>query len=141
MSHKKLFNMKRILAIAFFGLIMLTSCQHYANEKLIGTWSLSKIDYEFDETKHTPKMIRQIAEAEAMIKYQFVDDNQVKIITNGQEANFFYSIDCDDIIYIGTTAEMERPIKLGVYADKTIRIKSDTMIGDIDVVFKREGKN
>lgn len=133
--------MKRILAIALVGIALFCSCQHYANEKLIGTWSLSKIDYEFDETRHTPQMIRQIAEAEAMIKYQFVDDNQVKIITNGQEAVFFYLIDGDDVIYIGTTDGMEHPIRLGVYADKTIRIKSDTMIGDIDVVFKKEGRN
>lgn len=132
--------MKRFSPLLLLCLLFVTLCSRYSNEKLIGTWSLSQIDYEFDETRHTPKMIRQIAEAEKMIKYRFENDTDLVTINNGQEIRLYYSIDTENVIRYSNNKDLSHSVVLGVYSDKekTIRIKSLTMIGEIEVVFSKE---
>jgi len=132
--------MKRFLPLFIFGFLLFTSCTRFSNEKLIGTWSLNKIDYEFDETRHTPQMIRQIAEAEKMIKYRFDNDTDLTVINNGQEIRLFYTIDSENVIRTSNSNDLSRQVVLGKYSDKdkTIRIKSLTMIGEMEVVFSKE---
>lgn len=49
-----------LLALGF----LLTTCRNNATDSLIGTWTVDKVNVQFDEQRTTPELVKQIGEME-----------------------------------------------------------------------------
>ena len=55
--------MKKTFFLLFGLTTLLSACTHKA-DSLIGTWTVSKVNVQFDERRNTPELVKQVGEME-----------------------------------------------------------------------------
>lgn len=63
-----------LLALGF----LLTTCRNNATDSLIGTWTVDKVNVQFDEQRTTPELVKQIGEME---KHNIITISKDSILT------------------------------------------------------------
>ena len=121
--------MKRLLIISLF---LLLSCSKSTG--IIGTWTVEKISFEFDEHRSTPEMIQQLGEIEKHNTLIFKNDSIVHITMAAIDADYKYQISNDGTV---TLEPADHPISHIVLNQNVIRTETETVIGKMRVTYKK----
>ncbi len=119
--------------------IIAVSCQQSIEKQLTGTWKVSDVQTDFDETKVTPEMLRQVVDMQKKTYFRILNDSIMVIISNNltHEAKWHFNKETSEIIYSFTGMENMSNI-LGKYEGKAIISKSNTPLGVITTTFEKD---
>lgn len=111
---------------------MLFSCSR--SSSIIGTWTVEKISFEFDERKSTPEMIQQLGEIEKHNTLIFKNDSIVHITMSAMDADYRYTINHEGTIDLEPANHNIRHFS---HKNGVITTETDTPIGVMKVVYKK----
>jgi len=109
-------------------LFMLFSCSR--SSSIIGTWTVEKISFEFDERKSTPEMIQQLGEIEKHNTLIFKNDSIVHITMATIDADYQYQISENGTVSL--TPDENITIMLN---HDIIKTETETPIGKMTVTY------
>ena len=121
--------MKRLL---FISLLLLLSCSK--SEGIIGTWTVEKISFDFDERKSTPEMIRQLGLIEKHNTLIFKNDSIVHITMAAIDSDYKYTLNPEGTIKLEPDTHPIRHISL---KNSVITTETDTPIGKMIIKYKK----
>ena len=108
---------------------MLSACTQ-KGDSLIGTWTVSKVNVQFDERRNTPELVKQVGEMEKQNVISISKDSM--LVFNGLEDEWQGRASLKkDTLYLEGTA-------IGVWKDDAIVTRTDSPLGEIIVVYKKE---
>ena len=119
--------MKRLLIISLF---LLLSCSKSTG--IIGTWTVEKISFEFDEHRSTPEMIQQLGEIEKHNTLIFKNDSIVHITMAVIDADYHYQISADGTIILTPHDKLISNISL---CQNLIKTETETPIGMMKITY------
>ena len=108
---------------------LLCACTPKA-DPLFGTWTVSKVNVQFDEQRSTPELVKQVGEME---KQNIITINSDSILTfKGLEEEWQsrISLKNDTLLHNGKT--------FGTWKDGAIVTRNGSPLGEIIVVYKKE---
>ena len=120
--------MKRLLIISLFFLL---SCSKSTG--IIGTWTVDKINFDFNERKSTPEMIQQLGEIEKHNTLIFKNDSIVHITMAAINADYRYQISDDGTIILTPHDHIISNIKTTA---NIILTETETPIGTMRITYK-----
>ena len=115
--------------LAIFALF---SCSR--SSSIIGTWTVDKVSFEFNERKSTPEMIRQLGEIEKHNTLIFKNDSIVHITMAAIDADYLYQISNDGTI---TLEPANHPISSISLNQNVIQTETETVIGKMRITYKK----
>ena len=121
--------MKRLLIISLF---LLLSCSKSTG--IIGTWTVEKISFEFDEHRSTPEMIQQLGEIEKHNTLIFKNDSIVHITMAVIDADYHYQLSADGTIILTPHDKLISNISL---CQNLIKTETATPIGMMKITYKK----
>lgn len=116
---------------------IICSCSRTDN-RLIGTWSVDNISFNFDEKKNTPAMIQQFGEQERQSTLSFKNDSIVDITLGKMNGDYRYTIDKNGIITVESNDKSLSDNVLGILSDEVIKSIVKTDIGEMTVTFVKQ---
>ena len=119
--------MKRLLIISLF---LLLSCSKSTG--IIGTWTVEKISFEFDEHRSTPEMIQQLGEIEKHNTLIFKNDSIVHITMAVIDADYHYQLSADGTIILTPHDKLISNISL---CQNLIKTETATPIGMMKITY------
>lgn len=127
--------MKNIIKIfSFFVLFAMFSCSS-PDFSLQGRWIVETLNFDFDEKRNTPEMIRQIGTEESKNELIFRNDSIVYIKMSVYDGDYQYSIDEKSEI---TFKDGDSNINIGILKDNKIYSEQNTAIGKMKITFIKE---
>ncbi|NOX86215.1 MAG: hypothetical protein GXO86_09670 [Chlorobi bacterium] len=126
--------------IAFtFIAVTAVSCQQSIEKQLTGTWKVTDVQTNFDETKVTPEMLRQVVDMQKKTYFRILNDTTMIIISNNltHEARWHFNKETSEIIY-SFTGMRNMSNTLGKYEGNSIINKSTTPLGVIITTYEKE---
>lgn len=119
---------KYILSI--FALVMLLAACTEEPDSIIGTWSVDKVNVQFDENRSTPELVKQVGEME----------KQNLIFINSDSILVFKRLD-DDLrgrLSLSSSGVMRVDgIVFGQWKEGQIVTRNDSPLGEIVVVYRK----
>ena len=120
---------KRLLLLAGLA-VALIACHCNPTDSLIGTWTVDKVNVQFDERRSTPELVKQMSEMERQ-----------NVITISKDSTLTFK---------GLEEEIQGRIKLenngtllfdsvvfGIWKEGQIITRTDSPIGEIVVTYKK----
>lgn len=119
--------------------LVMASCGKGIEKKLIGTWKISDVKTDFDETKVNPEMLRQVVDMQKQTYFRILNDSTLVVISNNNthEASWTYDDEDQTITYFFKGRETRANV-LGTYVDGDIVNKSKTAFGNMTVTYSKE---
>jgi hypothetical protein len=119
--------------------IIMVSCGSGTGKKLIGTWKVSDVQTDFDETKVTPEMLRQVVDMQKQTYFRILNDSALVIISNKNthEAKWTFDNKTQTITYFFKGMESRGNV-LGTYTEGNIVNQSKTALGNMTVTYSKE---
>ena len=109
---------------------LLGACQPEA-DPLFGTWTVSKVNVQFDEQRTTPELVKQVGEME-----------KKNVITISNDSILTFKVldeEWQDLISLQNDGTMLRDgIVFGTWKNGEIVTRSGSPLGEIIVVYKKE---
>ena len=105
---------------------MLSACTQ-KGDSLIGTWTVSKVNVQFDERRNTPELVKQVGEMEKQNVISISKDSTVVFKGLEEEWKCKASLK-NDTLYLEGTA-------FGVWKSGEIVTRTDSPLGKIVVVY------
>ena len=119
---------KRFLLLLAFA-ATLSACTH-DEDSLIGTWTVSKVNVQFDERRNTPELVKQVGEME---KQNVISISKDSILTfKGLEESWQgrISLKNDTLLHEGTA--------FGIWKNHSIVTRNGSPLGEVVVIYKKE---
>ena len=113
------------LAIAF------VACHRNPTDSLIGTWTVEKVNVQFDERRSTPELVKQMGEMEKQNVITINPDST--LIFKGLEESYQGRINLK-----GDGTLLRDGTAFGIWKDGEIVTRTDSPIGEILVTYKKE---
>ena len=113
------------------GLVaMLGACQHDP-DPLFGTWTVDKVNVQFDEQHNTPALVKQIGEMERQNTLSISNDSTLifKGLEETKEGRL--NLRSDGTMLIDGTV-------FGVWKDGQITTRTGSPLGEVVVTYKKE---
>ena len=108
----------------------LSACTHDA-DSLIGTWTVSKVNVQFDERRNTPELVKQVGEMEKQNVISISKDST--IVFKGLEEEWQGEASLkNDTLYLEGTA-------FGVWKGGEIVTRTDSPLGEVVVTYRKSG--
>ena len=108
---------------------MLSACTQ-KGDSLIGTWTVSKVNVQFDERRNTPELVKQVGEMEKQNVISISKDSM--LVFKGLEDEWQGRASLKkDTLYLEGTA-------FGVSTDGAIVTRTDSPLGEIIVTYWKE---
>ncbi len=108
---------------------MLSACTQ-KGDSLIGTWTVSKVNVQFDERRNTPELVKQVGEMEKQNVISISKDSM--LVFKGLEDEWQGRASLKkDTLYLEGTA-------FGVWKDGAIVTRTDSPLGEIIVTYWKE---
>ena len=122
--------MKKIFLFLLALTVLLTACQHDA-DPLIGTWTVDKVNVQFDEQHSTPELVKQIGEMERQNTLSIKADSTMvfKGLEETKEGRLSLRSD-GTILFDGTT--------FGTWKDGRIVTRTGSPLGEVVVIYRKE---
>lgn len=108
---------------------MLCACTPKA-DPLFGTWTVSKVNVQFDEQRNTPELVKQVGEMEKQNVFSISKDSTLVFKGLEEEWQGRASLK-NDTLYLEGTA-------FGVWKGGEIVTRTDSPLGEIVVVYKKK---
>ena len=118
---------------------LLSACDGSVESKLIGTWKVTNVQTDFNETEVSPEMLRQVVELQKQTHFRLLGDSIMVIISNNDthEATWRYE-DEDQTIVFFFDGNQTHPNVLGKLEENKIVQESVTPLGSITIYFEKE---
>lgn len=134
--------MRRTILIVFvvFAMAMgIISCGNGTGKKLIGTWKVSDVQTDFDETKVTPEMLRQVVDMQKQTYFRILNDTTLVIISNQNthEAKWTFDDETQTITYFFKGMESRANV-LGTFEEGNIVNETKTALGKMTITYSKE---
>ena len=119
--------------------MILVSCGKGTKQKLIGTWKVTDVKTDFDETKVTPEMLRQVVDMQKQTYFRILNDSALVIISNNNthEAKWKFDDKTQTITYFFKGLGSRTNV-LGTYTDGDIVNQSRTALGNMTITYSKE---
>lgn len=127
--------MKLFVKIFFVFFVLMTSCKSQNDNALHGRWVVDELTFDFNERKATPEMIAQYGKEESKNELVFKNDSIVYIKMYRYDGDYYYRLGEDNVIMFGEKNLTNN--KLGVYKNDCIYSEVNTVIGKMDIKWKR----
>ena len=122
--------MKKSFLLLLVFAAALSSCTHDA-DSLIGTWTVSKVNVQFDERRNTPELVKQVGEMEKQNVISISKDST--IVFKGLEEEWQGEASLkNDTLYLEGTA-------FGVWKGGEIVTRTDSPLGEVVVTYRKSG--
>lgn len=118
--------------LEILAIFALFSCSR--SSSIIGTWTVEKVTFEFNERKSTPEMIRQLGEIEKHNTLIFKNDSIVHITMAAIDADYKYQISNDGTV---TLEPADHPISSISLNQNVINTETETPIGMMKITYKK----
>ena len=131
-KHVESFDFQAMRKRFFFLLClatMLCSCTQH-NDSLIGTWTVSKVNVQFDDQRNTPELVKQVGEMEKQNVIVISKDSILTFTGLDEEWQSRASL-INDTLYLEGTA-------FGVWKNGEIVTWTNSPLGEVVVVYKKE---
>lgn len=123
--------MKKSLIFLAGLAIACVACHRKHADSLIGTWTVEKVNVQFDEQNTTPEMVKQIGEMEKQNVITINPDST--LIFKGLEESYQGRINLK-----GDGTLLRDGTAFGIWKDGEIVTRTDSPIGEILVTYKKE---
>ena len=118
-------NILPLLALA----LALGSCTS-ETDSLIGTWTVSKVNVQFDEQRNTPELVKQVGEMEKQNVISISKDSTLVFKGLEEEWQGRASLKNDTLLLEGTA--------FGIWKNGVIVTRTDSPLGEVIVTYKKE---
>ena len=108
---------------------MLSACTQ-KGDSLIGIWTVSKVNVQFDERRNTPELVKQVGEMEKQNVITIDNDSILTFKGLDEEWQAKISLKNDTLLCNGKA--------FGIWKDSAIVTRTDSPLGEIIVVYKKE---
>lgn len=116
------------LLLALAG--MLSAC-HPKADPLIGTWTVSKVNVQFDEQRSTPELVKQVGEMEKQNVITISNDSTLTFKGLEEEWQGRISLRSDGTI-------LHEGIIFGIWKNGEIVTSNGSPLGEVVVTYKKE---
>ena len=107
----------------------LSACTNEA-DSLVGTWTVDKVNVQFDERHNTPELVKQVGEME---KQNVISISKDSILTfKGLEESW------QDRISLKNDTLLREGTAFGIWKDDRIVTRNGSPLGEVVVVYKKE---
>lgn len=131
--------MRKIILLLFASLLAISfSCSLNRESKLIGTWKVENVETDFDESKVTPEMLKQVVEMQKGTYFKILTDSTMVIISGNTEFAAKWNLGEDNVVSYLFEGQEIKPNKLGKLDDEKIIQVSNTPLGVITTTFIME---
>lgn len=108
---------------------MLCGCTH-KGDSLIGTWTVSKVNVQFDERRSTPELVKQVGEMEKQNAITIGNDSILTFKGLDEEWQDRISLKNDTLYRNGKA--------FGIWKDGAIVTRNGSPLGEVVVTYKKE---
>lgn len=123
--------MKKSLFFLAGFIVAFAACHQKPTESLIGTWTVDKVNVQFDEQRTTPEIVKQIGEIEKQNVFTISPDST--LIFKGLDSDWEGSVSlkgghklyCDDR-------------EIGTWNEGQIVMSTKTPIGEVVVTYRKK---
>ena len=113
------------------ALAALVCACHPKADPLIGTWTVSKVNVQFDERRSTPELVKQVGEMEKQNVITISNDSTLTFKGLEEEWQGRISLRSDGTI-------LHEGIIFGIWKNGEIVTRNGSPLGEIIVVYKKE---
>ena len=112
-----------------FGMV-LSACQPEP-DTLIGTWTVEKVKVQFDESRSTPELVKQVGEMERQNTLRIGADST--LVFNGIDEQWKQRVSLanDSVLYCNG-------IVFGSWKDGKIVTRTGSPLGEVIVIYKKD---
>lgn len=112
-----------------FGMV-LSACQPEP-DTLIGTWTVEKVKVQFDESRSTPELVKQVGEMERQNTLRIGADST--LVFNGIDEQWKQRVSLanDSVLYCNGTV-------FGSWKDGKIVTRTGSPLGQVIVIYKKD---
>lgn len=130
--------MKKLLVLAAVTVFFLAACSS-SKHQLLGTWKVSKVETNFKNTNLPKAVVEHIKDEQKQLSFKIVSDSVMVLIldNNTHEARWKMDPKTKVIKYYFKNKE-NSVYKLGTWDGNNITTQSNTPLGDITIIFKKE---
>lgn len=120
-------------------MIIIASCGQSIEKKLIGTWKVADVRTDFDESKVTPEMLRQVVDMQKQTYFRILNDSTMVIVSNSSTYEARWTIDEEslDITYF-FTGNATKGNELGKYEENKIVNNTISALGEMTIYYEKE---
>ena len=112
------------------ALAALVCACHPKTDPLIGTWTVSKVNVQFDEQRNTPELVKQMGEMEKQNVITIDNDSILTFKGLDEEWQDRISLKNDTLLRNGKT--------FGTWKDGAIVTRSNSPLGEVVVTYKKD---
>ncbi len=121
--------MKKSLLLLTGLAFVLSAC--HRNDSLIGTWTVEKVNVQFDEQRTTPELVKQIGEMEKQNVITISNDSTLTFKGLEETSQGRLSMKSDGTLLFDDTV-------FGQWKEGQIVTRTDSPLGEILVTYKKE---
>ena len=122
--------MKKPTALFLWALTLLFCACTHETDSLIGTWSVDKVNVQFDERRNTPELVKQVGEMEKQNVISISKDSILTFKGLDEEWQGKISLRNDTLLLEGAA--------FGVWKNGEIVTRTDSPLGKVVVTYKKE---
>lgn len=120
---------KRLLLFASLALLFCTCTPK--TDTLVGTWTVDKVNVQFDEQRNTPELVKQVGEMEKQNIITIGRDSTLTFKGLEETLNGRLSLKGDGTLLFDGAV-------FGIWKNGEIVTKTDSPLGEVVVTYKKE---
>ena len=121
---------KRLLLLAGLA-VALVACHRNPTDSLIGTWTVDKVNVQFDERHSTPELVKQMGEMERQNVITISKDSVLTFKGLEESHQGRVSLKSDGILIFGNAV-------FGQWKEGQIVTRTDSPIGEVVVKYRKK---
>ena len=123
--------MKKLTAIFLLSLVSLFCACNRQQDSLVGTWTVDKVNVQFDEKHSTPELVKQIGEMERQNSFSINADSILVFKGLDTEWQGRISLKSDGTLLCDGS-------NFGIWKDGQIITRNDSPIGEVVVSYRKK---
>ena len=110
--------------------LALSACTH-EQDSLVGTWTVDKVNVQFDEQHNTPELVKQIGEMEKQNRISISNDSILVFKGLDGETQGRMTVDQQGVIYCDGQ-------KFGIWKEGIVVTETPSPLGIIVITYRKE---
>ena len=123
--------MKKLIFAFILGIVSMCYACNRQHDTLIGTWTVDKVNVQFDEKHNTPELVKQIGEMERQNSFIISPDSVLKFKGLDTEWQGKLNLKSDGTLICNGT-------NFGVWAEGQVVTRTGSPLGEIVVTYRKK---
>lgn len=123
--------MKKLIVVFLLGLTALLCACDRQKDSIIGTWTVDKVNVQFDERHSTPELVKQIGEMERQNSFSISTDSTLTFKGLDAEWQGRISLKSDGTLTCNST-------NFGSWKEGRIVTRTGSPLGEVVVTYKKK---